>query len=330
MARARSRASRPQGAQGSRADLKRLLVTGQHGFVGTTLARMVRADTAFGDWTVIDAAEALDLRDPVATSALVASAAPDAVLHLAAQSFVPDAVRDPAATLQVNLFGTLNLLQALKQCAFRGRMIYVGTGDVYGVVPEDALPVAETRLPAPRNPYAVSKLAAEALCYQWTVTESMRIVLARPFNHIGWGQSERFVVSDFARQIAKIRQGRRKPVVAVGDIDVTRDFTDVRDVVHAYFALLAAGSPGEVYNVCSGHETSIRTVLERLAALAGVEVAIERDPARLRKAEQRRMCGNPAKIEHATGWTATTPLDESLSAMLRYWESGEWQCPGRH
>lgn len=330
MTHASSRASHPADVQGSRADLKRLLVTGRHGFVGSALAHRVQADAALSDWGVVNTPEALDLRDPVATSSMVATAAPDAVLHLAAQSWVPDALRDPTTTLQVNLFGTLNLLQALKQCGFRGPMIYAGTGDVYGVVPEDALPVDETRLPAPRNPYAVSKLAAEALCYQWTVTERMQIVLARPFNHIGWGQSERFVVSDFARQIVEIRQGRREPVVAVGDIDVTRDFTDVRDVVHAYFALLASGSPGEVYNVCSGRETSIRAVLGRLATLAGVEIAIEQDPARLRKSEQRRMCGNPAKITHATGWAATTPLDDSLADMLRYWESGEREWPSRH
>jgi GDP-4-dehydro-6-deoxy-D-mannose reductase len=310
--------------------LKRLLVTGRHGFVGSTVARIVQTDPAFANWSVVETPEALDLRDATATSEMVAGAAPDAVLHLAAQSFVPDALRDPAATLRVNLFGTLNLLQALKRCGFRGRMIYAGTGDVYGVVPEDALPVAETRLPAPRNPYAVSKLAAEALCYQWTVTDRMDVVLARPFNHIGWGQSERFVVSDFARQVVEIRRGRRKPVVAVGDIDVTRDFTDVRDGVHAYIALLASGSIGEIYNVCSGRETSIRAVLERLATLAGVEITIEQDPVRFRKSEQRRMCGDPAKIKRATGWEATTPLDDSLHEMLRYWESGEQGWPSRH
>ena len=291
---------------------------------------MAGVDAIVRGWDVIDTPEHVDLRDPSATSDMVRAAAPDAVLHLAAQSWVPDALRDPATTLQVNLFGTLNLLQALKRSAFRGRMIYVGTGDVYGVVPEDALPVAETRLPAPRNPYSVSKLAAEALCFQWTVTEGMDIVLARPFNHIGRGQSDRFVVSDFARQIVQIRQGRRKPVVAVGDIDVTRDFTDVRDVVHAYFALLASGARGEVYNVCSGQDRSIRSVLGRLAELAGIDIAIEQDPARLRKAEQRRICGNPSKIRRATGWEAAIPLDESLAEMLHHWEDEERECPSRH
>ena len=300
-----------------------MLVTGRHGFVGGVLARMAAADPALHGWQLIDAPETLDLRDPVATMATVGAAAPDAVLHLAAQSWVPDAFKDPATTLNVNLLGTLHLLQALKAAGFRGRMVFVGTGDVYGRVPENALPVTEERLPAPRNPYAVSKLAAEALCYQWTVTEGMDIVLARPFNHIGAGQSDRFVVSDFARQVAQIRSGKREPVVAVGDIDVTRDFTDVGDVARAYFALLGSGVAGEVYNVCSGREQSIRSLLERLVALAGVTVSIEQQSARMRKAEQRRMRGDPEKIRRATGWEAVTPLDESLAAMLRHWEDGE-------
>lgn len=303
--------------------MKRLLVTGRHGFVGGTLARMVATDPVLDGWQLIETPETWDLRDPLATQVTVEDAAPDAVLHLAAQSWVPDAFKDPATTLAVNVLGTLHLLQALQRTGFRGRMVFAGTGDVYGRVPDDALPVAEARLPAPRNPYSVSKLAAEALCYQWTVTEGLDIVMTRPFNHIGAGQSERFVVSDFARQVAQIKCGRRKPVVMVGDIDVTRDFTDVGDVIRAYFALLRAGATGEVYNVCSGRDRSIRSLLERLAALAGVTVSIEQEPARMRRSEQRRMRGDPDKIRRATGWLAATPLDESLTAMLQHWGSGE-------
>jgi GDP-4-dehydro-6-deoxy-D-mannose reductase len=301
--------------------LKRLLVTGAHGFVGRRLSRLVERDPALASWQLLDTPETLDLRNRVAAATLVERLAPDAVIHLAAQSFVPDAFRDPATTLQVNIFGTLNLLQALQAASFRGRIVYVGTGDVYGLVPEHELPVTETHSALPRNPYAVSKLAAEALCRQWTITESIEILLARPFNHIGQGQSDRFVVSDFARQIAAIRQGRQPPVVHVGDIDVTRDFTDVDDVVHAYFALLERGVSGEIYNVCSGCERSIRSLLARLAEIARVDVSIEPDDARMRKAEQRRMSGDPSKIREATGWEATTPLDASLAAMLDHWES---------
>jgi GDP-4-dehydro-6-deoxy-D-mannose reductase len=307
-----------------------LLVTGRHGFVGSALARMVATDASLAQWQLIEVPETLDLRDPVATGAIVGAEAPDAVLHLAAQSWVPEAFRDPAATLNVNVLGTLHLLQALQRVAFQGRMLYVGTGDVYGRVPEDEMPVAETRLPAPRNPYAVSKLAAEALCYQWSVSEAIEIVMARPFNHVGPGQSERFVVSDFARQIARIRKGQREPVVVTGDIDVTRDFTDVRDVVQAYFSLLDRGASGEVYNVCSGRDRSIRSILSRLAELAGVSISVRQDPSRLRASEQRRVCGDPSKICRTTGWQATTPLDKSLVAMLHYWDHTEQECPSRH
>jgi GDP-4-dehydro-6-deoxy-D-mannose reductase len=301
--------------------MKRLLVTGQHGFVGGTLANLLRQEPDFRDWSLLATPHSLDLRDAHAVDALLVQAPPpDAVIHLAAQSWVPDSFRDPATTLAVNVVGTLHLLQALQRCRFAGRMVYVGTGDVYGVVPEAALPVTEQHLPVPRNPYAVSKLAAEALCRQWSITESIDVVLARPFNHVGRGQSERFVVSDFARQIAAIRRGRRRPVVAVGDIDVTRDFTDVRDVVRAYFALLERGTRSEVYNVCSGRDRSVRSILERLAQLAGVDVTVEVDPARMRRAEQRRIRGDPSKIREATGWQAATPLDDSLAAMLEFWD----------
>jgi GDP-4-dehydro-6-deoxy-D-mannose reductase len=303
--------------------VQRVLVTGQRGFVGKTLADMVSRDAALNGWQLVETSETLDVRDLDVLKALVADSSPDAVIHLAAQTSVPDAFRNPAATLQINIIGTLNLLQALQAVAFGGRMLYVGTGDVYGRVAEADLPVTESHLPAPRNPYSVSKLAAEALCRQWAMTEAMDIVLARPFNHIGWGQSDRFVVSDFARQVTAIRQGRRESVVVVGDIDVTRDFTDAGDVVRAYFALLDRGSPGEIYNVCSGRELSIRSILERLARLAGVEVSTRMDATRLRNAEQRHMCGDPLKIRQATGWQAMTPLDESLVAMLNYWDSQE-------
>jgi GDP-4-dehydro-6-deoxy-D-mannose reductase len=282
---------------------------------------MLHREPGLRHWALLATPQSLDLRDAQAVDAiLVQSAAPDAVIHLAAQSWVPDSFRDPATTLAVNVVGTLNLLQALQRCRFAGRMIYVGTGDVYGIVPEAALPVTEQHLPVPRNPYAVSKLAAEALCRQWSITESIDVVLARPFNHIGCGQSERFVVSDFARQVSAIRHRRRLPVVAVGDIDVTRDFTDVRDVVRAYFALLERGTRSEVYNVCSGHDRSVRSILERLAQLAGVDVTVRVDPARMRKAEQRRIRGDASKIREATGWQAATPLDDSLAAMLEFWD----------
>jgi GDP-4-dehydro-6-deoxy-D-mannose reductase len=299
--------------------LRRLLVTGRSGFVGTVLAERIAATHA-GAWKLADIPDRLDLRDAEETRALIEATCPDAVVHLAAQSAVPDSVRDPETTLRVNVLGTLNLLQALTGCGFRGRLLYVGSGDIYGHVPAEALPIDETRLPRPRNPYAVSKLAAEALCWQWHVSEGRDLVLARPFNHIGPGQSDRFAVSSFARQIAEIRLGKREPRILAGNLDATRDFTDVRDVADAYLALLEQGESGEIYNVCSGVERSIRSMLELLMALGGVRAPVEQDSGRLRHSEQPRMCGDPGKIVSSTGWRPATPLETSLRDALVHWE----------
>ena len=301
--------------------MKRLLVTGQGGFVGRTLTKMLDGEASPGGWILADVPESWDLLDLRGTEAVVGAARADAVLHLAAQSWVPDSLRDPEATLNVNIIGTLHLLQALVRTGFHGRIVYAGSADVYGWTPDGDLPITEDRLPVPRNPYAVSKLAAEALCRQWGITENIDVVLARPFNHIGPGQSDRFVISDFARQVSEIKLGRREPVVVTGDIDVTRDFTDVRDVVAAYFALLNTGVRGEVYNVCSGQSRSIRFLLETLAEIAGVAVTTRRDAARLRPTEQRDMCGDPTKIRRATAWQASIPIGDSLASMLTYWEN---------
>lgn len=294
----------------------RLLVTGVHGFVGKTLSGMVASDPALVSWQLVPLSERFDLTDAKAVRAVVAEAKPEAIVHLAAVSSVAQSMRDSAGTLRVNVLGTLNLLEALRDAAFRGPMVFASSGEVYGHVPDDALPIAETRLAAPRSPYAVSKVAAEALCYQWSVTDRMHIAIARPFNHIGAGQSADFAIAAFAAQVASIRRGERPAVIEVGDLDVTRDFTDVRDVVRAYFALLEHGAPGECYNVCSGRERSLRELLQRLMALAGIEAEVRRDPARMRPVEQRRAAGNPAKIRSATGWLADTPIDESLRAVL--------------
>lgn len=300
--------------------MKRLLVTGRSGFVGGAVCRrLARTGSAHG-WEVAEPAPAFDLRDRATTARRVADVRPDAVLHLAAQSAVPESFRDPSTTLEVNVLGTLNLLQALAATGFTGRLVHAGTGDVYGFVPEADLPVDERSLPRPRNPYAVSKLAAEALCWQWHASQGMDVVLARSFNHIGWGQSDRFVVSSFARQLVEIGRHRRSAVIEVGDLDATRDFTDVDDVAAAYLALLERGIAGEVYNVCSGVEYRIGDLLERLIALAGVEVAVERAADRVRPGEQRRMRGDPRKILEATGWRAATPIETSLRAALDYWE----------
>lgn len=299
--------------------MKRLLATGISGFVGGHLRAAVEREPSCG-YELIHPESEIDLRDGERWRAWLADARPDAVIHLGGQSNVVDAFADPRATLEVNTLGTLNLLLGLRAAEFRGRMLFVSSGDVYGLVEEQFLPVRETLPPRPRNPYAVSKVAAEALCYQWTQSEGMHIVVARSFNHVGAGQDERFAVASYARQIAEVKLGLRPPVLKVGDIEVTRDFTDVEDVVRAYFALLERGESGTIYNIGANREVRLGEILDTLCRLAGVAPRIVRDAGRMRPTEQRRMRASTQRLHERTGWQPRVPLDVSLARILNYWE----------
>ena len=299
--------------------MKQILVTGATGFVGKHFRELIQSTEGF-------AASGLtadfDLRDSDKVEHAISAlpSIPDAVLHLAAQSNVPQAFAEPEATFDINFFGTLRLLRALKRSGFRGRFLFVGTADAYGLVPDDELPVDENRPLRPRNPYAVSKVAAEALVYQWSQTEGLDAIIARPFNHIGPGQDERFAIGGFARQVTEIALGRRDSKIEVGDIDVTRDFTDVRDVVRAYLALLVHGQRGHVYNIGMGTEVRLSELLNRLIRLANIEARVVSDPQRMRPAEQRRMCADTRCIRKATGWQPSFSLDQTLVDTLDYWK----------
>ncbi|UFQ00254.1 GDP-mannose 4,6-dehydratase [Pseudomonas fitomaticsae] len=297
---------------------KSLFVTGLSGFVGQHIQSRLQGDDA--SWRLLPCDSPYDLTKPDSLTDLWPQL-PDAVIHLAGQTFVPEAFRDPARTFDINLLGTLNLLQALKARGFKGTFLYVSSGDVYGQVEESALPITELQPPCPRNPYAVSKLSAEFLSLQWGLSEGWPVLVARPFNHIGTGQKESFVIASAARQISRIKQGLQAPQLEVGDIDVTRDFLDVGDVVSAYFALLDKGTPGQVYNICSGHEQSIRSLIEQLGDLAEVELQLVQDPARLRRADQRRVCGSHQRLTRTTGWTPQITTQQSLRAILSDWET---------
>lgn len=295
---------------------KKLLLTGLTGFVGGHLQAHLEA--ADSEWRLLPPPEAVDLTRPESLADWCAQR-PDAVIHLAGQTFVPEAFRDPAHTLEVNLLGTLNLLQALKAGGFDGTFLYVSSGDVYGQVEPADLPIRETQLPVPRNPYAVSKLAAEHLCLQWGISEGWRVMVARPFNHVGAGQKPDFVLSSVARQITRVQRGLQPPLVEVGDVDVTRDFLDVRDVIAAYFALLAKGRGGETYNVCSGVERSVRELIGQMAELADVRIELVQDGARMRRSEQRQVKGSHARLAEATGWSPAISMEETLTTILSDW-----------
>ncbi|WP_275546418.1 MULTISPECIES: GDP-mannose 4,6-dehydratase [unclassified Pseudomonas] len=301
--------------------MKKLLVTGLSGFVGRHLEARLKVPTA-GGWRLM-AAQPHDLTAAETLDEWLADDCPDAVIHLAGQTFVPEAFRDPARTLQINTLGTLNLLQALKRKGFSGTFLYVSSGDVYGHVDESQMPISELLAPRPRNPYAVSKVSAELLCQQWSYAEPWRIMIARPFNHIGAGQSESFVISSMARQLVRVKRGFQSPRLDVGDIDVTRDFLDVRDVIEAYLLLLDRGVSGEIYNVCSGLERKVRDMIGEMARLAGVEVELVQDSARMRRAEQRRVVGSSEKLQRETGWKPGVHITDTLQSVLSDWAARE-------
>lgn len=297
--------------------MRRLLVTGATGFVGRHVAAACTDGGAFDGWEFVPAPKGMDVRDAEAVSFWVENAQGDAVLHLAAQSFVPYSFEAPRETFEINVIGTLNLLQALKASGFTGRMVFVSSGDIYGQVPDEVLPVTELRLPEPRSPYAVSKVAAEQLCLQWQRTERLQVMIARPFNHVGPGQDARFVLPSLARQVVAIADGRQAPVIEVGDIDTTRDFTDVRDVVAAYAAMLRGGVPGTTYLVGSGEERRIRDLLSIMCRAAGIWPEILQSIALLRPAEQRRMVADASRLRVGTGWVPHYSIETTLNDILK-------------
>ncbi|HEU5231221.1 MAG TPA: GDP-mannose 4,6-dehydratase [Terriglobales bacterium] len=292
----------------------KLLLTGASGFVGG----FVQQATRFIPLTL--AGKEVDLRDAHAVTEAVSRIQPDAVLHLAAQTFVPRSFENPVETFEINFLGTYNLFAALKKTGFTGRLLLVSSGDVYGAVSVGDLPVREELPPKPRSPYAVSKVAAEALCFQWNETAGFETIVARPFNHIGPGQREDFVISAFAKQIAEIKHGTKPAIIEVGDLDVTRDFLDVRDVVQAYLLLLREGRAGETYNICSGTECSIRSLLEKMLSLAEIHAEIRSNPAKFRPSEQRRVVGDANKLRRHTGWQPKYTIEQTLADTIHSWE----------
>lgn len=296
--------------------LRTLLVTGATGFVGRHVLAACRDSSAFAGWRSVAFAPGVDIRDGDAVARALDSISPDAVIHLAAQSFVPRSFDAPRETLDTNTIGTLNLLECLRRGGFAGRLLYVSSGDVYGQVPEMELPVSEATLPRPRSPYAVSKLAAEMLCLQAHRTHGLSAMIARPFNHIGPGQGARFVIPSLARQLVAISRGDQPPRVEVGDIETTRDFSDVRDVVAAYSAIIEHGHPGSTYVVGSGQERTVREILQAMCALVHVQPAIESNPELFRPGEQRRMVADSTALRTDTGWSPRYTLDVTLGDIL--------------
>ncbi|GAC1659440.1 MAG: GDP-mannose 4,6-dehydratase [Candidatus Elarobacter sp.] len=300
----------------------RVLITGARGFVGHHLSAVLRErghDVVAADRGAVDEETlSVDVTDPLAVRAAFDLARPDAVAHLAAQAFVPASLADPQATFAVNAGGTLHVLEAARTAAeegLRARVLVVSSAEVYGAQPPDAYPLRETLAPLPRNPYAASNVAAEALALAYARSFGVDVVVTRAFNHVGPGQDERFALAAFAAQIARAAAGLDRTVL-VGNLDASRDVLDVRDVCAAYALLLEGTAPaGEIYNVCSGKATTMRELLRRLIEIARVPVEIREDPARMRPADVPVSFGDASKLREATGWAPGIPLAAALRAV---------------
>ena len=258
-----------------------------------------------------------DITDESAVDNLLEDIRPDAVVNLAAVSFVQDADSFPQIALNVNLTGAHNLIESTLKHAPDATFLAISSAAVYGnVLPEDQ-PIRETAPPAPANVYASTKAALETLCTKYT--GKLRIILLRPFNHIGPGQAPSFVAGSFARQIATIEAGRAKPVIRAGNLDARRDFTDVRDVAMAYRLALERCEPDTPYNICSGRYCTIRHLLDTLLSMTDADISVETDDSKLRADEISMLLGCPDKFVKTTGWKRSFHLVQSLSDVLGYW-----------
>jgi GDP-4-dehydro-6-deoxy-D-mannose reductase len=293
----------------------RALITGAGGFVGNWLAAHLREQ---GDEVMATDREA-DIADPAAIGPVVTSAAPDAIYHLAALTHVGESWDSPSEVLRVNVLGTAEVLAAARRLPGRAVVLVVSSAEVYGTVTPEQLPLTERAPTAPVTPYAASKAAAEVVALQAWRGYGQHVVVARPFNHVGPGQADKFAVSALARRIVEARRtgsGR----MAVGTLTTRRDFSDVRDVVRAYRLLVEHGEPGGVYNVCSGHDVPIALVAERLLELARARLELVVDPGLQRPVDVPVLRGSPAALQSVTGWKPEIPLDDTLRDVIAYWE----------
>jgi GDP-4-dehydro-6-deoxy-D-mannose reductase len=300
------------------------LVTGASGFCGQHLAlhlrdagyRVVEFDRTALSVTVTDQYTG-DITHPATMSHVVTAVRPDCVFHLAALAGVG---RSYTELHYVNAYGSLLLLETLRKEQMSPRTLFTTSSGIYGSVPPNELPIREDTLLRPQTAYALSKAAQDLAAYQQFAAHNLPIIRMRPFNIIGPGQGSQFVASAFAKQLAEIELGRREPVIEVGNLDTQRDFVDVRDVAVAYRLAMERGKPGQVYNVCSGHARSIRSLLDILLTNCQVEdVEVRRVPALMQAADVPIQVGSFEKLHRQTGWQPEIPFDQTLRDLLDYW-----------
>ncbi|HEY3843501.1 MAG TPA: GDP-mannose 4,6-dehydratase [Acidimicrobiales bacterium] len=294
----------------------RALITGGKGFVGNWLAAHLKDA---GDEVVVIDVET-DVADGPALRRVVADSRPEAIYHLAALTHVGESWENPSQVLRVNVLGTAELLAAARTLEHPPTVLVVSSAEVYGVVTPEQLPLAEDTPTAPATPYAASKLAAEAVALQAWRGYGQPVIVVRPFNHIGPGQSPNFFVPALAKRIVEA-QRTGATSLRVGTMTTRRDFTDVRDVVMAYRLLVLRGMPGSIYNVCSGRDVAISEVAVNLLSLAGADLELVSDPDLMRPVDVPVLRGDAGLLHSATGWAPSIPLATTLADVLASWEA---------
>ena len=307
--------------------MKKALITGGSGFVGPYLCRELLSAgyevvlTAKGDglpepeWNWVE----LDILDAETVKKLLTEGHFDCVFHLAAQSSAAVSWKQPRLTIDVNVQGTLNLLEALRSMDRPPRLLLVGSSEEYGPVQPEDCPLSEAQPCRPGNPYAVSKLCAEQLGLLYANAYGLEILCTRSFNHAGPGQAPGFVLSDFCRQIALLEKSGGEKRMSVGNLSAKRDFSDVRDVVRAYRLLMEKGRSGRVYNVGSGRAVAVGELLERLLKLSTVEIQVQTDPEKFRPIDVPLHVADVSALCADTQWRAEIPLEKTLQDVLNDW-----------
>lgn len=312
--------------------MKKVLITGAGGFVGTYLIKELQKSADFEIYGAVfsatsDISSLLpsdhiiegDLSDYNFASDLVKKSAPDVVYHLAALSVVGTSESKALSVMNTNTTISYNILEAVKSFAPSARFIAIASANVYGAVEDTSKPIDESLPLRPLNPYAVSKVSQEMLAIMYNLAYGLDVVIVRPFNHTGIGQTTDFVIPKLAEQFARIEKGEIVPVIEVGNLDTVRDFTDVRDMVEAYALAAQSGKIGQIYNLGSGTGHTIKEILDILQSLSPAKVEIKIKEELVRTADVPVLICDASKFNKATGWTAKTSLNQTVSDILNYY-----------
>lgn len=307
------------------------LVIGGGGFVGTYLVNHLHDELGYEVAVTKTSKESLvvpnattydlDVLNKAQIKEVLTKVHPDYIFHLAAQSSVALAWKNPTLTIDVNIKGSVNVLDVIRELDYKPRILLIGSGEEYGHIKEGETPIKECNNTRPGNIYAATKACQNMIGKIYADAYEMDVMMVRAFNHIGPNQAPMFVVADFCKQVAMIENGKQDPVIMVGNLSARRDFTDVRDVVRAYALLVKFGKRGETYNVGSGQAIAIDDILNEILSLSDADIEVKVDQDKIRPVDVPIIEADINKIYDCTGWKPQISLKQTLEETLDYWRN---------